>query len=251
MRQFQMSVLLITAFLIAVPGTATLAAGHSLSGFSLNGLTSTPPVWAFNGSYEVYNGTMKINGTLSQVNTNLTIVDVNPSNQSFTVLASGTGSSHIASLSQQLLPGNQSSFMIPMPFLAISPTVAAILPFGSLISNATGLNVNLTISSVQLVKTPAGTFSGYNVSLASSTLQATALIDAMNGVFASASIYDSSMKIFINITLVKTNVPATQFSLVNNLNNYLAGNNLYIIGGALTALDAIVIGAVLLKRVRG
>ncbi|MCL4314311.1 MAG: hypothetical protein M1454_01090 [Candidatus Thermoplasmatota archaeon] len=236
-----------------LPAFGTIPVFHTSTSLSpISGPTSTPPVWAFNGSYEIYNGTVKTNGTSQNVSITMTIVDVNNTNGTYKVIMSGTGDNEVQGLISQIKIQNGSGgFLVGFPYLAVSPLIASILPIGPIIANfASAENLNISISSAKLVTTPAGSFSAFIVSLSDAGTFLSAAIDGLTGIFATASMSNFKAREFVNLTLTSTNVPPTQYTLINNLNGYLAGDNLYIIGGILTVLDAVFIGMVMVKRIK-
>lgn len=249
-RTILASVVMIAALLPALGSMPVFHTNTALAPPS--GLATSPPVWAFNGSYEVYSGTVRINGTTHDVNITMEIVDVNDSNGTYRVFVTGAGSQYEQKLISQInIANGTDGFLVGFPFLAVSPLIASLLPVGPIIASfASAQNLNITVSSAKLVTTPAGDFSAFIVSLSDSGTYLSAAIDGMTGIFATASLSNVQAREFVNLTLTSTNVPPTQYPLVNNLNSYLGGDNLYIIGGVLTALDALFIGFVMQKRIK-
>ncbi len=253
MRLVYGGLLVLISLLIIAPISAASNGGQGSSALSLSNITNTPPIWAFNGSYEVYNGSLEINGSTSQISLTMTIVNVIYSNSTLEVIVNGSGSGAISNLSSGLSLGTERTFTSPFPYLAFSPTFAPLLPLAQLLNNVPGSsgNFSISVSSTEIVTTPAGTFSGFNISISAASENISAFINVMNGIFVRVSFSEPSSGMGASLMLVKTNVPATQFTFVNNLNNYLGGDNVYIIGGALTVLDAAVIVLVVSKRLRG
>ena len=249
MRLVYGGLLVIISLLIVAPLSAASNPGQVSPAFSLSNIASSPPIWAFNGSYEVYNGSLEINGSTSQVSLTMTIENVDYSNSTLLVIENGSGSAEISRLSSGLSQGTERTFNNPLPFLAVSPTFAPLLPLVQILNNFSG-NASISVSSAEIVTTPAGTFSGFDVNFGLTSESASAFINVMNGIFVKVSFSDPSNGVDVNLVLVKTNVPATQYAFVNDLNGYLGGDNVYIIGGALTVLDAAVIALVVSKRLR-
>ena len=229
MRLVYGGLLVLISLLIVAPLSTASNAGQVSPAFSLSSIGNSPPIWAFNGSYEVYNGSLEINGSTSQISLTMTIENVDYSNATIEVIMNGSGSGEISRLSSGLSQGTERTFTSPFPFLAISPNLAPLLPLGQLLSGLSG-NSSISVSSTEIVSTPAGTFSGFNISFSGTSESAYAFINVMNGLFVKVSFSDPSGGASANLVLVKTNVPATQYAFVNDLNGYLGGDNLYITG---------------------